>query len=117
MAKYRTKLQIIAEILEIVREGAKKTHIMYKANLSYKLLCKYLDEVLDCGLVRVSHDDAYLVAPKGEKFLQRFIDYKKLRARVNKEVSAVDKEKILLEKMYTNSGAKSPRKASLARTS
>ncbi|MCK4478517.1 hypothetical protein KAU88_08345 [Candidatus Bathyarchaeota archaeon] len=103
MTKYRSKLQIIAEILEIVRGGAKKTHIMYRANLSYKLLCKYLNEVLECGLVRVSRDDSYVVAPKGEKFLQRFIDYKKLRERVNEELSAVDKEKILLEMMYTNS--------------
>jgi len=117
LAKYRSKLQIIAEILEIVRGGAKKTHIMYRANLSYKLLCKYLNEVLECGLVRVGRDDSYVVAPKGEKFLQRFIDYKELRERVNEELSAVDKEKILLEQMYTNSGAKSPRKASLARTS
>ena len=107
MAKYRNKLQIIAEILEIVRGGAKKTHIMYKANLSYKLLCKYLEEVLKCGLVRVDRkEDCYTVAPKGEKFLQRFVAYRELRKRVQEELTAADKERNLLEQMYTASRAK-----------
>lgn len=103
MAKYRNKLQIIAEILEIVRQGAKKTHIMYKANLSYKLLCKYLDDVLDCGLVRVDGEDRYVVAPKGEKFLQRFKVYRKRREHVKKELKLVNEEKNLLKQMYANS--------------
>lgn len=117
MAKYRSRLQIIAEILEIVRGGAKKTHIMYRANLSYKLLCKYLEEVLECGLVRVDRkDDCYVVAPKGEKFLKRFDAYQELRERVKEELSAVDKERSLLEQVYTNSGAKnSGRKTGLAK--
>ena len=116
MAKYRNKLQILAEILEIVRGGAKKTHIMYKANLSYKLLCKYLDEVLECGFVRVDREDCYVVAPKGEKFLEKFAAYRRLREHVNEELNTVDKEKSLLEQMYTNSRVRnSGRKTSLAR--
>jgi len=109
LAKYRSRLQIIAEILEIVRGGAKKTHIMYRANLSYKLLCKYLDAVLDCGLVRVDREeDCYVVAPKGEKFLKRFDAYLELRKRVNNELSDVNKERSLLEQMYTNSQVGDP---------
>lgn len=111
--KYRTKLQIIAEILEIVREGARKTHIMYKANLSYKLLCKYLDEVLECGFVRANSDDFYEVAPKGEKFLNLFGNYKKRCEHVRKELKAVNDEKELLEQMYvgfaTGGGSKKSR--------
>ena len=72
MARYRNRLQIIAEILEIVRNGAKKTHIMYRANLSYKLVCKYLNDVVECGLARIDKADRYVVAPRGEKFLRRF---------------------------------------------
>lgn len=109
MAKYRSRLQIIAEILEIVRDGAKKTHIMYRANLSYKLLCKYLDEVLKCGFVRVDRkEDCYVVAPKGEKFLERFDAYQELRERVNNELSKVNKKRSLLEQMYTNSQVGNP---------
>lgn len=106
MARYRSRLQIIAEILEIVRDGALKTHIMYKANLSYKLLCKYLNEVLACGLVRVDRDERYVVAPKGEKFLQKFYSYLKRRERVHEELKAVDEEKALLEHKYMNARAK-----------
>ena len=102
MVRYRTKLQIIADILEIVRGGAKKTHIMYRANLSYKLLCKYLDEVLECGLVRVDREDCYAVAPKGEKFLQQFNTYVKRQEHVKKELRMVDEEKALLEQKYTS---------------
>jgi predicted transcriptional regulator len=107
MAKYRTKLQIIAEILEIVRGGAKKTHIMYRANLSYKLLCKYLDEVLACELVEVDSDDSYAVAPKGLEFLRKFAAYRKLRARVKDEVAKVNEKKRVLEQTYTNAEARS----------
>jgi predicted transcriptional regulator len=100
--RYRTKLQIIADILEIVRGGAKKTHIMYRANLSYKLLCKYLNEVLECGLVRVDREDCYAVAPKGEKFLQQFNTYVKRQEHLKKELRMVDEEKAMLEQKYTN---------------
>jgi predicted transcriptional regulator len=102
LAKYRSKLQIVAEILEIVKGGAKKTHIMYRANLSYKLLCKYLDEVLECGLVRVDREDSYAVAPKGEKFLQQFNTYLKRQEHVKKELRMVDEEKALLEQTFTS---------------
>lgn len=115
MAKYRSKLQIVAEILEIVKGGAKKTHIMYRANLSYKLLCKYLDDVLECGLVRVDSGERYVVAPKGEKFLQKFDDYKKLRERVKEELNTVDKARDLLEQMYSNSRTRGPQQESNTR--
>jgi predicted transcriptional regulator len=105
--RYRSHLQIVAEILEIVRDGARKTHIMYRANLSYKLLCKYLDEVLKCGLVRVDKSECYVVAPKGERFLERFYSYLKRRNRVHEELKAVDEEKALLEMKYVNSQGKS----------
>lgn len=38
MGKYRSRVEIVADILEVASDGALKTHIMYKCNLSYKLL-------------------------------------------------------------------------------
>jgi len=102
LAKYRNRLQIVAEILRIVSGGAKKTHIMYKANLSYKLLCKYLDKVLECGLVQVDQKDGYMVAPKGKRFLMRFDAYMKRREHVGKEMKLMSKEKVQLEQMYAS---------------
>ncbi|UCE95191.1 MAG: hypothetical protein JSV51_05500 [Candidatus Bathyarchaeota archaeon] len=100
--KYRSKLQIIAEILDVVKSGARKTHIMYKANLSYKLLCKYLDEALDCGFVQTNRENGYVVAPKGEKLLKRLHRYMERSEHVKKEMREVDEERALLENMTTS---------------
>jgi predicted transcriptional regulator len=53
---YRSKLDIIADILVVARNDAKRTQIMYQANLSYKVLVKYLDEVVDSSLISFEHE-------------------------------------------------------------
>ena len=47
MGKHRSRLKILASILSVVNSSgiAKKTHIMYKAYLSYSLLVRYLNEI------------------------------------------------------------------------
>ena len=116
MKKYRNRLQIVAEILEIAKAGAKKTHIMYRANLSYSLLCKYLKDIVDCGLVKVDREESFVVAPKGEKFLEKFHSYVKRRENVGKMVDQVRKEKVLLEEKFMNSkGGNRGRGAGLVR--
>ena len=52
MVRYRNRLDIIADVLEVAKGGARKTQIMYGANLSYRLLTRYLKEVMDTGLVK-----------------------------------------------------------------
>ncbi len=90
MSKYRNKLQIIADILVIVRNGSKKTHIMYQANLSYKLLRKYLDKVITAGLVKTENGDSYVLTGKGEEFLNRHEEYSKAHKRAQKERSILE---------------------------
>jgi predicted transcriptional regulator len=101
MAKYRSKLEIVADILYVVRKGAqKKTHIMYKANLSYKLLSRYLTEVLDAGLVTVDKDeDCYLLTDKGQSFLECFDEYSKRRHRLEQQSNDLNKALTALESM------------------
>jgi predicted transcriptional regulator len=73
-AKRRDKLGIIAEILEIAKEGTLKTQIMYKANLSYAQLNDYLKFMLKNGLLHKfvsSRKDVYAITEKGIDFLQR----------------------------------------------
>jgi len=41
--KRRARHDIVMEILQTARKGAKKTNIMYKATLSFRQLEKYLD--------------------------------------------------------------------------
>jgi len=52
LGSYGSRLDIIADMLRAVSQGAKKTQIMYHANLSYKLLIKYLTEVIESCLIR-----------------------------------------------------------------
>ena len=74
-AKRRDKLFIIAEILEIAKEGSLKTQIMYRANLSFTQLNDYLSFMLKIGLLdkTLQNDrETYRATEKGVDFLQRY---------------------------------------------
>jgi predicted transcriptional regulator len=74
-SKRRDRLYIIAEILEIAREGTLKTQIMYRANLSFTQLNDYLGFMLKISLLnKVSENDKdiYRATMKGMDFLQRY---------------------------------------------
>ena len=80
-AKRRDKLYIIAEILEISREGSLKTQIMYRANLSFTQLNDYLRFMLKINLLeRVLRNDRdnYRATEKGIDFLQRYHEVNEL---------------------------------------
>ncbi len=102
MGKYRSRLQIIADVLSVVRGGAKKTRIMYQANLSYKLLTRYLETVLDSGLVQCADGECYELTPKGQEFLDRFDDYFVHRQSAEEKLNHVQDEKVKLETTYLN---------------
>jgi len=73
-SKRRDKLCIIAEILEIAKNGTLKTQIMYKANLSFAQLNQYLKFMLKIKLIRKivnQGKDIYIATEKGLDFLQR----------------------------------------------
>lgn len=80
MSKYRSKEDIIADILKVARENPKKTHIMYRANLSHSLLCRYLDMLIEAGLIDRRYDDFYILTTKGSDYLKRYMEYKNLEA-------------------------------------
>ena len=74
-SKRRDKLYIIAEVLEIAKEGTLKTQIMYRANLSFTQLNDYLKFMLKINLLdKVMHNDkeVYKATEKGLDFLQRY---------------------------------------------
>jgi len=74
-SKRRDKLYIIAEILELAKEGTLKTQIMYRANLSFTQLNAYLDFMLKINFLEKQqfHDkDVYVASEKGIDFLDRY---------------------------------------------
>lgn len=102
MSRYRDRLQIIADILSVANSRAKKTKIMYQANLSYRLLCRYLDEVVDAGLVRFEDDDCYVLTGKGKEYLDRHEEYSKRCENLEDYVNQVNSKRTALQKMCFN---------------
>jgi len=47
LVSYGSRLDIIVDMMRAVSQGAKRTQVMYQADLSYELLNKYLTEVIE----------------------------------------------------------------------
>ncbi|HLE75364.1 MAG TPA: winged helix-turn-helix domain-containing protein [Candidatus Bathyarchaeia archaeon] len=80
-SKRRDRLSIIAEILEIAKDGTLKTQIMYKANLSFTQLNEYLEFMLKIRLLEklnANGKDVYITTEKGLDFLQRHYELTEL---------------------------------------
>jgi len=96
--KYRGKIDIIADVLKAAELGAKKTHIMYRANLSYTLLEKYLGQVLDFGFLTLD-GNTYKLTREGERFRSNYVILKKMKGSLAREWKGLSDEKTELEKM------------------
>ncbi len=68
--KYRSRMEIIAVILQSAMKGATKTKLMYGAYLSYAQLKEYLAFVQERDLVTYEEGlQLYRLTPKGLHFL------------------------------------------------
>ena len=77
--KRRDRHEIIVEILKTAMNGKVKTHIMYKARLSYAQLNEYLPRLVEKGLlenhtIKKKRQDkrVFKTTPKGVKLLENF---------------------------------------------
>ena len=71
----RGKIQIMGDVLALGTSGIKKTHIMYRANLSYEQVHLYLGELIGKRLISqdVSSDGViYRTTEKGREFLLHY---------------------------------------------
>jgi len=102
MSKYRSRLQILVDILSLANEGAKKTHIMYGANLSIKLLHKYLGEVLNSGLVCLRDDGLYEITEKGLVFLDKCNRFLERNDRTRNHLDSVEDKRRELENLLSS---------------
>ena len=80
----RTRLEILASILDTAHHGTLKTHIMYKANLSHSQLEKYLEFLIRQGMIVEVRDEAYhrLVYRISEKGIEFLKDYARVSAHM-----------------------------------
>ena len=78
MDKKRNKLEIIQNILLVIRERngkIKPTHISYKSNLSYSMMEQYMDDLISKELIReikLKKGKTYEITDKGHSYLSKY---------------------------------------------
>jgi predicted transcriptional regulator len=85
--KYRSRTDIVSQILDAANGGATKTKIMYKAYLSFAQLKEYLSVLSENGLLR--YDEAehkYVTTEKGTKFMRIYQHMDELSGPLNIKV-------------------------------
>ena len=76
--KKRNRLEIIRDILRVIREKKgkiKPTHILYKSNLSHQMMDEYLYELISKGFIVENVDGrnrTYSISQKGMMFLEKY---------------------------------------------
>jgi len=96
-------------MLAIASVKVKKTRIMYQANLSYRLLERYLTSLLESGMVECDGDSFYSITSKGKEFVQMYEDYVERRRRIGEAIQGVRKDRLLLENVCFNNDCSSKR--------
>jgi len=71
----RSEAEIIRRILSLAQRETKKTHLMYRTNMSYSLFIDYLDFLLEKNLLEKktsnpSDATVYKITEKGKKVLE-----------------------------------------------
>lgn len=71
----RSRIEVIVDILNEALEGANKTRLMYHCNLNFMRFNKYLQEMLDAGLIERENSNPegisiYKTTDKGREFLK-----------------------------------------------
>ena len=98
MAKYRDSVDIIASILDVTSTGASKTKIMFKANLSYKTLGKYLESAIERGFIIVN-GSIYTITISGQAFLARYRLFNDHYLKIQRSLDEVYRERKALERL------------------
>ena len=67
----RSRFETMFTILKLCTKGSKKTHVMYRANLSHQQLEKYLTILLERDLLAIEEGN-YVTTPRGRIFIEKF---------------------------------------------
>ncbi len=75
----RDQLTIMSDLLEIVHQPQRLTHILYKSNMSYGQLSKYLDDLTELGFLetRTKPFRAFIITEKGKQFYEMLASKKR----------------------------------------
>ena len=102
MRVYRDKFEIVSDILKIAKKNPKKTQIMYQANLSYKILQKYLENLITTDLICFQEKNhCYNLTAKGQVFLDTYQDYAQSNRSVEKYLNDILIRKKVLNRLIS----------------
>jgi predicted transcriptional regulator len=75
MSRKRSSYEISADILKVALRGARKSHIVYQANLNFAIIKDYLHDLIRSGLLRgpMNGRKLYTTTQKGIAFIN-YID-------------------------------------------
>lgn len=78
MNKKRSRLEVIFDILKTINSKngkIKPTHILYKSNLSHKMMAEYMGELITKDFIKEIKNGTkktYSITSKGQTFLSEF---------------------------------------------
>ena len=78
----RSRYEIIHDVLDQCQTPSRKTWVMYKANLSYDLVGKYLDDLKAKGYVETTNG-LYHVTEKGKELLEILRAWKQKKTEID----------------------------------
>ena len=102
LSKNRGSTDVLADVVKVSREGPRKTRIMMKANLSYKLLQKYLAIAVNNGFIS-SDNSRYRLTSNGKVFLEEYNKYCDRLSKIQGLQKELDSRRVSLERMYLKS--------------
>ena len=101
--RHRKEEEIVADILAVIFSGARKMHIMYGANLSYALMSKYLNKLLECKLIQYDEETRkYLLTSMGRRYLEEYTEYKAIEESMISHTSLFEGKRGALIQMLVN---------------
>ncbi len=67
----RDQITIMTDLLDIIKQPQRLTHILYRSNMSYGQLVKYLNEMIEMGMAeeKLQPHRAFTITSKGKLFL------------------------------------------------
>lgn len=73
-SKRRSDIEISADILKVAMNGAKKSHIVYRANLNFDVVKRYLKRLNDAGLINLPsiENRLFKTTPKGREYINQY---------------------------------------------
>jgi predicted transcriptional regulator len=82
----RDMYDILATFLRLCEQSTKRTHVIYRANLSHAMFQEYLQTAMRTGLVEENVDRSLTTTAKGRLFLREYLVVEKLLQGDDKKV-------------------------------